>query len=88
MREFEIKPELMKILKKLVKKDRFTYEKIMKKVEEIINSDNIDHYKNLKYDFRDWKRVHIGHFVLVFSHNKLSDTVIFFHYEHHDNIYR
>ncbi len=85
--EFEIKPELEKKLVKLFKKDKLTYKKIMKKIYEIINSQDIEHYKNLRYDMKDSKRVHIGHFVLVFSFDKSKNLVSFEDYDHHDNIY-
>ncbi len=48
MRSYEIKPSLRKILKKVSKKDKAAYEQILKKIEEIIDSQDIDHYKNLK----------------------------------------
>ena len=34
------------------------------------------------------KRVHIGHFVLVFSHDKNRNFVFFEDYDHHDKIYK
>ena len=87
MCEFEIKPELEKKLVKLFKKDRKTYEKVIKKIEEVISSGNVEHYKNLRYNMRDSKRVQVGHFVLVFSYNKSNDFVSFEDFDHHDNIY-
>ena len=87
MREFEIKLESNKKLIKLSKKDKSRYEFIIKEIEEIINSNNIEHYKNLRYDMKESKRVHIGHFVLVFSYDKEKDFVSFEDYDHHDNIY-
>lgn len=87
MREFEIKPELEKKLIKLAKKDKSRYEAVMKKIEEIITSRDIEHYKNLRYDMKDSKRVHLGHFVLVFTYNKEKEFVSFEDYDHHDNIY-
>ena len=36
---------------------------------------------------KESKRVHIGHFVLVFSYDKSNDFVSFEDYDHHDNIY-
>lgn len=88
MREFEIKPELKKKLIKILKKNRKIYEKIMKKIEETINSSDVEHYKNLRYNMKDSKRVHIGHFVLVFSYNKPKDMISFEDFDHHDNIYK
>ena len=88
MREFEIKPELDKKLVKLSKKDKNSYEAVMKKIQEVVNSLDIEHYKNLRYDMKDSKRVHLGHFVLVFSYDKLNDFVSFEDYDHHDKIYQ
>ena len=87
MREFEIKPELEKKLVKLSKKDKNRFEAVMKKIEEVVSSGDIEHYKNLRYDMKESKRVHIGHFVLVFSYDKSDDFVSFEDYDHHDNIY-
>lgn len=87
MREFEIKPELEKKLVKLSKKDKSGYESVINKIQEIISSGDIEHYKNLRYNIKDSKRVHIGHFVLVFSYDKSKDFVSFEDYDHHDNIY-
>jgi len=87
MREFEIKPLLNKKLIKLFKKDRQIYEQLFKKIKEIINSTDVEHYKNLCYDMKESKRVHIGHFVLVFSFDKSMDRISFEDFDHHDNIY-
>ena len=88
MREFEIKPELEKKLIKLSRKDKKLYTQIMNKVQGIINSDDIEHYKHLRYNMKDSKRVHINHFVLVFSYNKKSNFISFEDFEHHDKIYK
>ncbi|HLD38253.1 MAG TPA: addiction module toxin RelE [Candidatus Nanoarchaeia archaeon] len=88
MREFETKPELEKILKKLIKKDKKLYEQIIKKIQEIIGCYDIEHYKNLRYNMKDSKRVHIGHFVLIFSYDKKRNFVSFEYFDHHDNIYK
>ena len=61
MYSHDIKPHLKKVLEKLSKKDKNQYEQILKKIEEIINSDSIDHYKNLRHDMKDCKRVHIAY---------------------------
>jgi mRNA-degrading endonuclease RelE of RelBE toxin-antitoxin system len=87
MREFEIKPELDKKLVKLSKKDKGSYESVMKKIQEVVNSSDIEHYKNLRYGMKDSKRVHVGHFVLIFSYDKLNNFVSFEDYDHHDKIY-
>ncbi len=86
MREFEISNTLQKILKKLLKKDKKRYESLLKKIQEIIESPNPDHYKNLRYGMKEFKRVHVdSHFVLVFRF--LNGKLYFDDFEHHDNIY-
>lgn len=88
MRKFEIKPELDKKLIKVFKKNKITYERILKKIDEVLNSRNIEHYKNLRYNMKESKRVQIGPFVLVFSYNKIRNFVYFEDFDHHDNIYK
>ena len=83
---YEIHPDLDKILSKLSKKDKSQYEQILKKVDEVINSKEIDHYKNLRSPLQKYKRVHIGHFVLLFGIK--GDIILFRYYDHHDNIYK
>jgi len=84
---YEIKPNLQKILNKLSKKDKSLYEQVIKKIEEVINSYDIEHYKNLRYNMKDSKRVHIGHFVLVFNFDKNKNLISFEDFDHHDVIY-
>ena len=82
----QIRPSLRKKLEKLGKKNHKQAEIIAKKSEEIIVNPN--RYKNLRAPLNNWKRVHIDkHFVLAFSVNEGSKTVILEDYDHHDNIY-
>ncbi|MEK6835549.1 MAG: addiction module toxin RelE [Nanoarchaeota archaeon] len=83
---YEIHPDLDKILSKLTKKDKVQFEKILKKIDEIIHLENLNHYKNLRAPLQKYKRVHIGHFVLLFTLKE--DTIIFRYYDHHDNVYK
>jgi YafQ family addiction module toxin component len=87
MYTYEIVPSLQKVLSKLSKRDKSAYEQVLKKIEEVINSDDVEHYKNLRYDLKDKKRVHIGHFVLVFSFIREENKIVFLDYDHHDRIY-
>ncbi|MDP7141540.1 MAG: addiction module toxin RelE [Candidatus Woesearchaeota archaeon] len=87
MYNYEIKPSLQKILKKLSKKDRKRYEIIIKKIKEIINHPNPHNYKNLKHDLKEFKRVHIdSHFVLTFKVDKDKNSILFEDFDHHDKI--
>jgi len=85
--EFKIKPVLAKKLEKLFKKDKNTYEKVLKKIDEIVSS-KIRHFKNLRYNMKKSKRTHIGHFFLVFSYHASKDFIVFEDFDHHDKIYR
>ena len=85
---WEISEHLQGVLKKLSRKDKQLHKQLLKKIEEIITSYNIDNYKNLRYNMKDSKRVHIGHFVLVFQYNKKTNTILFDDFDHHDNIYK
>ncbi len=87
MHNWETSEQLKEIIKKLSKKDKSLYEQLLKKIEEVVNCYDVEHYKNLKYNMKDSKRVHIGHFVLVFQYNKITDTIYFDDFDHHDNIY-
>jgi len=87
MRNWKTSEYLKEIMNKLSKKDKSLYEQLLKKIEEIINCADVEHYKNLRYNMKDSKRVHIGHFVLVFQYDKSTDTINFDDFDHHDNIY-
>jgi len=87
MYESEIKPFLQKISNKLSKKDKKLYLQILKKIEEIVNSYGVEHYKNLKHDLKEFKRVHIGHFVLVFKFDNSENKIYFEDFDYHDKIY-
>jgi len=80
--------ELKKKLSTLKRKDKTTYNTVKKKITQISSSDkqSIQHFKNLRRPMNEFKRVHLGSFVLIF---KLKDnTLIFEEFEHHDKIYK
>ena len=78
---------LDRILHKLFKKNKSLYEDLLNKMNEVINTQDIDHYKNLRYDLKQYKRVHVGNFVLVFRFDKNKDLILFEEFDHHDKIY-
>jgi len=88
MYNYKISENLREIMLKLSKKDKSLYEQLLKKIDEVKNSYDIEHYKNLRYNMKDSKRVHLGHFVLVFQFNKQTNEVNFDDFDHHDNIYK
>lgn len=91
MFDFDLTDELKIKIRKLVRRDKKKVEIINKKIKEIISSDNqsIDHYKNLRYDLKNLKRVHIDrHFVLTFKVDKERNFILFEDFDHHDNVYK
>ncbi len=84
--KYEIHPDLDKILTKLSKRDKVQFEAILKKIDEVLHSANINHYKNLHAPLQKFKRVHAySSFVLLFRVE--GDVIIFRYYDHHDRIY-
>jgi len=74
----------------------------MHKINEILNCENLDHYKNLRNDLKKFKRcskinlflAHIFEKILFHVNNSYiilffgdDDIVYFIDYEHHDKIY-
>lgn len=88
MHNSRISEQLQQIMIKLSKRDKPLYEQLLKKIIEIKNCYEIEHYKNLRYNMKDSKRVHVGHFVLIFQHDKITDIINFDDFDHHDNIYK
>ncbi len=90
MFDFGLSDELKVKISKLIKKDKKKVEIINKKIKEIVGSDevSIQHYKNLRYDMKEFKRVHIDkHFVLTFKVDLVGKFILFVDFDHHDNIY-
>lgn len=75
------------VLKKIKKKDLSLFKATQKKIYQIsqLNKEEIQYFKNLRIPLNQYKRVHIGSFVLMF---RLEDNTLFFDkFEHHDKIY-
>jgi YafQ family addiction module toxin component len=87
-RQYKNSKEFDKILEKLQHKDKQLYENLLNKMNEVLNSPDVEHYKNLRYDLKEFKRVQVGHFVLVFKFDKINDLIFFSDFDHHDNIYK
>ena len=85
--KFIITPDLRSQLDKLGHKDKALAVAVGKKITQIISCDEseINHFKNLRGDLSDHKRVHVGSFVLFFRIE--GDVIIFDRFEHHDNAY-
>ena len=84
---FVLTPALTKQLDKLFLKDKVLAIAVRKKITQIISLDeiSIQHFKNLRHDLSDYKRVQIGSFVLMFKIE--GNTIIFDKFRHHDEAY-
>ena len=85
MYNLEIRESTDKLFQKLFKKDKVSFEYIFKKMQEI--RENPYHFKPLRKPMQNFRRVHIGNFVLIYSINENTKTVIIEKYEHHDKVY-
>ena len=81
----DVREKLVSKLKKLKKSDPVTHARIIKKVKEI--ADNPDIGKPLKHQEAQVRRVHLGHFVLVYEVDDAKSTITLVDFEHHDNAY-
>ncbi|PKP59264.1 MAG: addiction module toxin RelE [Candidatus Altiarchaeales archaeon HGW-Altiarchaeales-1] len=86
MYEYDIGDDLKRTLKKLCKKNRQIYQRIIDKMQDIL--ENPQRYKHLGHDMKGECRVHIGSYVLTFEINENEKMVVFLDYDHHDNIYK
>ncbi|MDI6888557.1 MAG: type II toxin-antitoxin system mRNA interferase toxin, RelE/StbE family [Methanocellales archaeon] len=77
-------PEFEKDLRKIKKKDKVLFERICKKIEEILESPEV--YKPLRYKLKGLRRAHIGSFVVIFQIT--GDVVEFLVVDHHDRAYK
>ncbi|RZN40076.1 MAG: type II toxin-antitoxin system mRNA interferase toxin, RelE/StbE family [Methanophagales archaeon ANME-1-THS] len=84
-----ISDELTRTLKRLKRRDLTLFTQVQNKLSQIATFDeaSINHFKNLRSNMSNYKRVHIGSFVLLFRVEKDKDTIIFDRLVHHDDVY-
>ncbi len=87
--DYIISDNLKAVIDILKKKDKKLAKNLQNKMEEVLSRDNntIDFYKNLRKPLNDYKRVHVGSFVLKFKVVKEKNLIIFSEFEHHDDSY-
>ncbi|MEA3379022.1 MAG: hypothetical protein U9Q69_05305 [Nanoarchaeota archaeon] len=83
----KVSEKLKKSLKILKRKDKSTFIALDKKMRQIVSCDNlaIVHFKNLRHDSSEYRRIQVGSFVLIFKVK--GDTIIFEKFTHHDRAY-
>ena len=79
--------ELIRTLKRLKGSDPTLFRRVQNKINKIATFDgvSINHFKNLRRNMSNYKRVQIGSFVLLFRVEE--DTIIFDRLVHHDEAY-
>ena len=81
----DIREKLADKFKKLKKSDPVTHSRILKKVNEIVVNPEIG--KPLEHQHTQIRRVHIGHFVLIYEVDDSRNIITLVDFEHHDNAY-
>ncbi|HIH30458.1 TPA: type II toxin-antitoxin system mRNA interferase toxin, RelE/StbE family [Candidatus Micrarchaeota archaeon] len=79
-------PNFKQKAKKLKKKDKPRFERLMKKINEILEEPN--HYEPLSNKMSGVRRAHLDPFVLTFSVDENRRVVRFLDFDHHDKIYK
>ena len=78
---------ITKKLTKLKRKNPEHYQNVRDKMDWILI--NPEHnYKFLRHDMKGMQRVHMGHFVLIFTIDHKNKIISFEDYDHHDKIYK
>ncbi len=86
MYKIAVRKETEAVFKKLAKKDKISSVYISKKIEEI--RENPYHFKPLRNPLQNFRRVHIGNYVLVYSIDEKTKAVIIEKYKYHDEVYK
>jgi YafQ family addiction module toxin component len=81
----EIEEDVLRIFKKLSKKDKKQLEAITKKIQQILTDPY--QFKPLKHPLEGLRRVHIGSFVLIYEIIENPNKVRILKYTHHDLAY-
>ena len=82
----EVSNKLRKKLEKTEKKDNSVYNAIIKKALQIAENPYLG--KPLRGLLIGKRRVHIGHFVLIYGVNEMERKVVFLDFAHHDEAYK
>jgi YafQ family addiction module toxin component len=81
----EIEEDVIKLFRKLGKKDRKQLEAVNKKIQQILEEPL--QFKPLKYPLEGLRRVHVGSFVLIYEVLENPKRVRVLKYKHHDEAY-
>ncbi len=86
MYAIELRETVRRKFKFLEKKDKKTLGRITDKLKQIV--ENPYREKPLRKPMQNMRRTHIGPFVLVYSIDELSNTIVLEDFDHHDKVYK
>lgn len=78
-----VDPQCRKILELLKKQKPSLFQRLQKQVFKIVREPNLG--KPLRHDLRNYRRIHMGSFVLLYE--ILSNEVRLVDFGHHDGVY-
>jgi mRNA-degrading endonuclease RelE of RelBE toxin-antitoxin system len=84
-RDFDFSKTFSKKISKLKGKEVFV---LLQKIIEILLTKDFSHYKNLRYDLKKYKRVHVNKSYVIIFYDDKTKKVYFIDYDHHDKIYK
>ncbi|WP_094229262.1 type II toxin-antitoxin system RelE family toxin [Methanolobus psychrotolerans] len=84
--EIAISPSFEKDTKALLKKDPVLSDRIQRAVVSILN--NPECGKPLRNVMKGHRRVHVGHFVLIYNVDDTNNTITLLRFNHHDKAYK
>lgn len=87
-RPYDIEPveEFEETINKLRKKDKVTYQRVIKKMLQIAREPHLG--KPLSTVLKGKRRTHVGHFVITYRINEEKHRVVFLRFTHHDEAYK
>ena len=86
MYTLEAREHVIRIFKKLAKKNSNQMEIVARKIQEILGDPH--RFKPMHFPLAGMRRAHFGSYVLVFSIDEQRKSVILEDYEHHDKVYK
>lgn len=78
-------PDVEAAFRKMAKKDPARFEQVAKKLLEL--ADNPEIGKPLRNRLKGSRRLHIGHYVLMYKIEKKKQQIILIDFAHHDDVY-
>ena len=80
-----IVPKVDKALRKLARKDRSTFERLRKKIEDIRRNPEVGSPK--RYHLKGYRGVHVGPHVILYTWDEQEGVVSIMEIAHHDHAY-